>query len=60
MHHQEMHQGMEEDKDVDIEGEDPEPASSLGTASTARYGGAPSLESSVASHARQMLGWGYM
>jgi hypothetical protein len=39
MHHQEMHQDMEVDEDVDIEGEDPEPASSLDTTSIARSGG---------------------
>lgn len=39
MHHQEMHHDMEEDEDMDIEGEDPELASSLDTASTARSGG---------------------
>jgi hypothetical protein len=50
-----MHQDMEADEDVDIEDEDPEelePASSLDTASLARSGGPPSLESSVASFAR--------
>jgi hypothetical protein len=52
MHHQEMHHDMEEDEDVDIEGEDPELASSLDTASTAHSGGPPCPESSVASHAR--------
>jgi hypothetical protein len=39
MHHQEMHQDMEADEDVDIEGEDPELASSLDTASAARSRG---------------------
>jgi uncharacterized coiled-coil protein SlyX len=39
MHHHEMHQDMEADKDVDIEGEDPEPSSSLDTTSVARTGG---------------------
>jgi hypothetical protein len=51
MHHQEI-QDMEAegaDEDVDIEGgEEPEPASSLDTASSGRP---PSLESSVASFA---------
>jgi hypothetical protein len=51
MHHQEMQQDMYVDKDVDIEGEDPELASSLDTASTAHSGGPPSPESIVASHA---------
>jgi hypothetical protein len=51
MHHQEMHQDMEADEDVDIEGEDLEPASSLDTASIARSGVPPSLESSIASYA---------
>jgi hypothetical protein len=39
MHHQEMHQDMEADEDMDIEGEDLEPASSLDIASVARSGG---------------------
>jgi hypothetical protein len=43
---------MEEDEDMDIEGEDPEPASSLDTTSIARSGGPPCPESSIASHAR--------
>jgi hypothetical protein len=42
---------MEADEDVDIEGEDLEPASSLDTASIARSGVPPSLESSIASYA---------
>jgi hypothetical protein len=42
---------MEADEDVDIEGEDPELASSLDTASVACSGGPPSPESSVASYA---------
>jgi TolA-binding protein len=55
MHHQEMHQDMEAEEDVDIEGEekeDPEelePASSLDTASLAHSGGPPSPESSATS-----------
>jgi hypothetical protein len=51
MHYQEMQQDMEEDEDVDIEGEDLEPSSSLDTASVACFGGPPSPESSVASYA---------
>ena len=39
MHDQEMHQDMEVDEDMDIEGEDPEPASSLDTSSVARSWG---------------------
>jgi hypothetical protein len=42
---------MEADEEVDIEGEDPKPASSLDTAIVARSGGPPSPESSIASHA---------
>jgi hypothetical protein len=34
-----MHQDMEANEDVDIKGEDPEPASNLDTASVARSGG---------------------
>jgi hypothetical protein len=48
MHHQEMHQGMEANEDVNIEDEDLKPASSLDTTSIARSGGPPSPESSVA------------
>jgi hypothetical protein len=43
---------MNVDEDMDIEGEDPEPASSLDTASVAHSGGPPSPESSVATYAR--------
>jgi gas vesicle protein len=51
MHHLEMHQDMDADEDVDIKGEDPEPASSMDTANVARSGGPPSSESSIASYA---------
>jgi uncharacterized coiled-coil protein SlyX len=47
MHHQEI-QDMEANEDVDIEGVEPEPASSLDTAGSGRP---PSPESSVASFA---------
>jgi hypothetical protein len=49
MHHQEMHQDMEVDEDMDIKGEDPKLACSLDMASVARFGGPPYPESSVAS-----------
>ena len=39
MHHQEMHQDMEVDEDMDIKGEDPKLACSLDMASVARFGG---------------------
>ena len=55
MHHQEIEamEVDEADEDVDIEGgEEPEPASSLDTASSTHPGGPPSPESSVASFAR--------